>query len=556
MVIHLGNDPEGLNPINSVGANATNIHNLIFDHLIALDFETLALVPRLAETMPEVSPDKRNLTFRLREGLTFADGQPLTAEDVAFSFRALMNPYVDSAPKRAELHDFIGCTAEDERTIVFTQEQSGPFNLNRLAINFFVLPKHIYDPDNLSDNYTGRDASLAIRYPEAVAPEKRAAMEAFAAAFEDENFQREVGYVLGSGRYRFDGWTTGQSIRLLRNEQYWNKESDASDARQNLDTIIFKTIPDAQTALQALKSGEIDFSDRFEPDQIASKFSGPELERIFATKSVPYPNYAYIGWNQNIRGKGPVQPFADPRVRRAMSHLTDVVEIISNLLNGSAEPITSMVYYNRPEHNKALKQIAYDEDRARALLAEAGWTDTDGDGLLDKDFQGTRAPFRFTIYYKRGNELRRRIARNLQDKCKKVGIEVKIADLDWTVMLDRLKRHELDAWVGGWVYDSDEQDLYSLFHSSQMLNDGYNWTSYINPAADSVMEAIRKEWDPERRAVLHRDIQRILYEDQPYTLLFANAARIAYNKRLTNQAWYGQRPCYDPPQFSLAAQQP
>jgi peptide/nickel transport system substrate-binding protein len=553
MIIHLVNDPEGLNPVNSVGSDATNIHNLIFDHLIALDYETLMLVPRLAKSMPEVSEDKLFFTFHLRDDLKFSDGTPLTSADVVFSFKALMNPFVDSAPKRAELHNFIDCTAPDEKTVVFHLENSGPFNLNRLAINFFVLPKHIYDPQNLSDTYTGLDASTAMRNPEWVSAEKRAALETFATAFEDENFQREVGFVVGSGRYRFDGWSTGQSIRLVRNENYWNQGADEAFSVQNLDTIVYKTIPDAQTALQALKSGEIDFSDHFEPDQFENKLSGPESERIFARKNVPYPYYEYVGWNANIRGNGNKQFFAEREVRQAMSHLINVDEIIENIVNGSGQPITSMVYHERPEYNKALKPIRYDEEKALKLLAAAGWQDTNGDGLLDKDFQGEQVNFSFTMYYKRGNELRRRIARSIQDKFRKAGIEVKVADLDWTVMLDRLKKHELEAWLGAWVYDSDEQDLYSLFHSSQSLNDGYNWCSYVNSKADSVMEQITVEWDQEKRFALHREIQAILYEDQPYTLLYANAARIAWNKRLTNDAWYGQRPCYDPPRFRLVS---
>lgn len=552
MIIHLNNDPEGLNPINSVGADATNIHNLVFDHLIALDSKTLMLVPRLAKAMPEVSADKLTFTFKLREGLQFSDGKPLTSADVVFSFKALMNPFVDSAPKRAELHNFVDCTAPDSKTVVFGLEKSGPFNLNRLAINFFVLPKHIYDPKNQSDAYEALDATLSLRNADMVSPEKRSAMEAFAMDFENENFQREVGFVTGSGRYRFDGWTTGQSIRLIRNDNYWNKGNDDAFASQNLDTILYRTIPDAQTAMQAMKSGEIDFSDHFEPDQFENKLSGAESERLFAKKNVPYPYYEYVGWNQNIRGKGNKQIFADPNVRWAMSYLIDVREIISTIVNGSGKQITSMVYHERPEHNNDLKPISFSENKAKLMLSSAGWDDTNGNGLLDKDFQGERVDFSFTLYYKRGNELRRRIARSIQDKCKKAGIEVKIADLDWTIMLDRLKRHELDAWLGAWVYDSDEQDLYSLFHSSQVLNDGYNWCSYSNLRADSVMEMITQEWDQDKRFALHREIQSLLYQDQPYTLLFANAARIAYNKRLTNDEWYGQRPCYDAAQFRLA----
>lgn len=120
------------------------------------------------------------------------------------------------------------------------------------------------------------------------------------------------------------------------------------------------------------------------------------------------------------------------------------------------------------------------------------------------------------------------------------------------VLLSRLTKHEIEAWLGGWVYDSDEQDLFALFHSSQIRNGGYNWGSYANLEADSTMEQITVEWDEATRMALHKKIQTILYNEQPYTLLFANSARIGWNKRLKNIGWYDQRPCYDPGQFSLA----
>lgn len=552
MILHLTDDPAGLNPVNTVGAATVNLHNLLFEHLIALDPKTLALVPRLAESMPTVSEDKLSYTFHLRKGVHFADGLPLTSKDVVFSFKALMNPFVSSAPRRAELHNFSDCIAHGDHTVEFKLVESGPFNLNRLAINFFVIPKHIYDPNGLSDAFTTQEARQADQIRDTTHMPAKAALMEFADFFEDEKFQREKGYIVGSGRYIFDSWKSGQYVRLVKNEHYWNTESDDPFSQQGMDTLIYKVIPDIQTALQALKSGEIDFSDFFEPSQYKDEMTGEGFERHFDKVHVPYPFYEYIGWNQKIKDAPRKAFFADGRVRRALSHLVDVEEIVQNLLYGTAKPITSMVYYERPEYNKGLQPIAYNETKAKALLAEAGWTDTDGNGTLDKVIQGERVEFAFTLSYKRGNELRKSIARHVEDKFKRVGIRVEAQDLDGSVLLDRLKKHEIEAWLGGWVYDSDEQDLFSLFHSSQIVNEGYNWGSYASPVADSTMEQIVVEWDAEKRQALHRKIQEILYQDQPYTLLFANAARIGWNRRLENAGWYGQRPCYDPGQFHLA----
>lgn len=552
MILHMLEDPAGLNPVNTVGATTVPLHNLLFEHLVAMDPKTLELSPRLAESMPVVSEDKLSFIFTLRKGVHFADGLPLRTEDVVFSFKALMNPFVSSAPRRAELNNFIDCIALDDRRVEFKLRESGPFSLNRLAVNFFVIPKHIYDPNNLTDGYSTVEARGSDESRDTLGNPKKAAMVLFADFFEDEKFQREKGYIVGSGRYVFDGWKTGQFVRFVRNEHYWNAGVNDPFSQQGMDTLIYKVIPDHQTAFLALQSGEIDFAEDFEPYQFEEEMKGEAFEKHFDKVHVPYPFYEYIGWNQHIADEPNKTFFADVKVRRAMSHLVNVEEIIQSVLFGTAEPITSMVYHKRPEYNKDLNPFPYDESKAKALLQEAGWVDTDGNGVLDKVIQGHRVDFAFTLSFKRGNELRKSIARHVVDKLKRAGIQVETQELEGSVLLDRLKKHQIDAWLGGWVYDSDEQDFYSLFHSSQILNQGYNWGSYSNPAADSTMERIVHEWDEAKRAELHRRVQQILYDDQPYTLLFANAARIAWNKRLRNLGWYGQRPCYDPGQFFLA----
>ncbi len=554
MILHLTDDPAGLNPVNTVGASTVALQNLMFDHLIALDPQSLTLVPRLAEALPVVSEDKLSYVFTLREGLQFADRSPMTADDVVFSFKVLMNPYVSSAPRRAELHNFQDCIALDKRRVEFKLRDSGPFNLNRLAINFFVIPKHIYDPNNMSDLYTAAQARAAEMQGDTTDQSVKNALMAYADFFEDEKFQREKGYIVGSGRYVFDAWKAGQFVRFVKNEHYWNAGSRAPFDQQGMDTLVYKIIPDAQTALQALKSGEIDFSDNFDANQFQEDMAGESYERYCDKKSVVFPFYEYIGWNQNIKDQPRKVFFADPKVRMALSQLVDVNDIVQNMLHGTGTPITSMVYKDRAEYNKDLKPIAYAEDAARKLLAEAGWVDSDADGILDKMVMGEKVKFAFQLNYKHGNALRKSIARHVQDKFAKVGIEVEVQDMEGAVLLDRLKQHEVEAWLGGWVYDSDEQDLFSLFHSSQIVNEGFNWGSYSNPVADSTMERITVEWDADKRMALHRKIQQILYDDQPYTLLFCNAARMGWNKRLENQGWYGQRPCYDPGQFHLAGE--
>ena len=554
IIFHTIADPTGLNPLTSVGTVTNTAQNLIFDKILDLDYETLELRPTLTDQLPTISEDKLEYTFKLSEGIKFSDGKPLTAEDILFTFKAIMNPFVDSAPVRAELHNFIDCIIVDERTVVFKLSESGPKNLEKIAVYFYVIPKHVYDPDNLTDEYSAQEGARAVVDRSSVSPEAIDEMKRFSVLFSNEKFQRDKNSVVGSGRYKLDEWVTDQYVRFVKNDNYWKQGSDHPFDMQNMDTIIFNTINSLETALISLRSGEIDFTDQLKPSQVHEKRLDKQFNKFFKIEGIPYPQYEYIGWNANIKDQPQRNFFADTKVRWAMSYLVDVREIIDNVMYNSVVPITSMVYYRRPEYNNDLKVIEPDTAKALRLLEEAGWKDITGDGWIEKDIEGTIVPFEFKLYYRQGNDIRRNIALMLEEKFKKVGIKVEVISLDWGIMLEKLMNHELDAWVGGWEFDSNEQDFYQLFHSTQINDGGFNWTSYSSPLADSLMEGIHTEWDTEKRYDMHRQIQRIVYDDQPYSLLFGNTARIAFNRRLATDKWYGQRPCFDLPQFYLVSE--
>ena len=153
MVVHHLSDPEGLNPFVTNDASATNIQQLVFEQPLTQDYETLELVPWLVETRPEVSEDHLEYKFKLKEGITFSDGHPVTTEDVLFSYKAIKNPLViDAAPLRNYYIDVKDVTLVDDREYIVTMSQ--PYFLAEYFLgSLWVLPKHKLDPENLTDKY-------------------------------------------------------------------------------------------------------------------------------------------------------------------------------------------------------------------------------------------------------------------------------------------------------------------------------------------------------------------------------------------------------------------
>jgi peptide/nickel transport system substrate-binding protein len=242
----------------------------------------------------------------------------------------------------------------------------------------------------------------------------------------------------------------------------------------------------------------------------------------------PTAGYNYIAWNQQ-RGDAPTR-FADARVRRAMSHMTDVARIIDEVLLGYAEPAVSPFSPRSPQHDPSLVPIEYNLERARALLAEAGFEDRNGDGIIEGP---DGRPFEFELTFFQDNEDTRRMVLFLRDLYARAGIVMRPRPTEWSVMLDNLRRKDFDAITLGWT-SGVEIDIFQMFHSSQTLEGGDNFIGYRNPELDRLIDAARAEVDEARRMPLWRAAERVLYEDQPYTFLFRRMTLAFIDERIAN----------------------
>ncbi|MCS7083282.1 MAG: ABC transporter substrate-binding protein [Bacteroidetes bacterium] len=532
---HELNDPDGLHPYLTTDASTRYIQQLIFDRLCKLNLRTLELMPELAE-LPVAENGHRSYRFRLRPEARWADGRPVTAEDVVFSWKALMNPFVDSAPLRAECVDILKPEILGPREVRFYVRRPRFDNVYKLTYALYILPKHHYDPDGLTDRYTVEDLALyhSAGKLEELPQQARAAMEAFARRFQDPTFRFDPARVLGSGPYRPVQWRRGQWLVLARNERYWQAGSREPFSQAYPDTIRFRVLQDLEAAYGALRAGQIHFSESFRPVQLVRQMQGPDFERRFAKHVQIQPSFYYIAWNLDR------VYFRDPRVRQALSLLADRHQMLRTVFFGQGRPTATFYFDQRPEHHPGIRPDPYDPARARRLLAEAGWSDTNGDGVLDKD----GVPFRFTLYFNQGNENRRQVALIWAQALAQVGIQAVVQPIEWGALLGRLRSRDYDAAVVGIVFDANEQDFYPYFHSTQAEQRGFNYAGYRNPEADQLLERIPTELEPQRRIPLHRALQARLAADRPYLFLFVVAQRFVYDRRWSGVLFYPQRPGY------------
>lgn len=528
LVQHSLADPESFNPYTSNDAGASAVLAYVFESLLYAENEPpYRLRGRIAKDYPTISPDKLSYTFELRDGVYFSDGHPLTADDALFSMKVIQNPRVLAPHLRNYFAAVKDVRQEGKNRITFVCDK--PYFRNDVSLGFFeILPKHFYDPDGLMDPVpiaTLIDGSWEKGpYADRV--------ERFAKRF-NQDFNRKV---LGSGPYLIADFerdvVTQQKVVLTRNENYWGRNLEGLPASGWVDKVVFKIINNTDAAFIELTNGNLDYH-TLSPLEFKEKSWSPEFTGRFL-KGVEYAHgYAYIGWNN----QHPI--FRDPRVRQAMTYLTDREGMIENLLFGLAEPVEGPIHKFRPEYNRDLKPFPYDPERALALLTEAGWTDEDGDGLLDKEIDGVRVPFKFEILVNSGNQLRKDVALTLQHELQDVGIDCQVRELDWSIFLQRTRAKDFDAvvlgWTGGVVFPPDG---YQIWHSSQATENGSNYVGYSNPEVDRILEEYRQEFDLQKRIALYRRFQEILHEEQPYTFLWTSRVARAYSRRFAGVNWY------------------
>jgi peptide/nickel transport system substrate-binding protein len=508
---HSMSDPEQLNPLTSNDASASEILGYIFESFLQLDPRTLQLKPLLAEARPEISKDKLSYTFKLRRDARFSDGRPITGEDALFSMKVIKCPLVDAPFLRVYYDSVVDAELLDPYTIRFKTKE--PYFMNEEQLGtFYILPRHFYDPENLLKNFGVHDLlGNPAKLPEQV---KR-----FADNF-NKNYSRNP---MGSGPYKFAFWKTGQEVQLVRDPSYWGYGKAGID-QPRIDRARFRVINNLDAALVQLKSGDLDTMD-LTPIQATRGTNSDRFKRQFAKYEFYGAAYSFIGWNN----ASPI--FRDKRVRQAMTYFTNRQQMVKAILFGLGQVVESPIYFARPEYDKTLYNYPYDPRKALALLAEAGWKDTDGDGILDKVIDGKKVPLRFEIKVNSGNDVRESIALALQDELKRHGIAVSVRRLDWTIFLDDVKNHKFDAVILGWQMSFTEGDNYQVWHSSQAENKGSNAISYKNSRVDQILEDYRREFDEKKRFEMAKEFQRILNDEQPYTFLFARKVVAAVERR-------------------------
>jgi peptide/nickel transport system substrate-binding protein len=473
--------PATLDPITSNEMISLRITELIFNGLVGIN-EKQEIVPELAEKWDR-SADGRTYTFFLRKDVMWhpKEGEgpkPFTAEDVIFTYKIMMHPKTIT-PLKVRYEFILAAEKIDDYTVKFTLKR--PI-LNALAkFSFKVIPKH--GPNN--PLYLTRD-------------------------------DRFVQSPIGTGPYILKNITAEREIILNANENYFK-------GRPHIDKLIAKPFADQNIMTQALMFNAIDMIVLVNPRDL------PEIQGDKRFILQPYNALSYSFFGYNVRN--PL--LSDKRVRKAFTHAVNRQEMLDSFFNSQGTIISGPFAPGSWAYNLDVQPLAFDPEKARALLQEAGFN-RDADGFMQKD--GKRLALSLKVPIEKESEAVKRVVLAFKNYLKNIGVDIKVEFKEWQSWKeDVFFEHDFDIIFAIWVFD-DSADISSLFHSGEIGAWKNNFGGYSNPEVDGLINESKLTLDHEKRRTINRKLHSILAEENPYTFLWTLTHYAAYHKKVRRVA--------------------
>lgn len=501
-------DIKSTNPVLTSSVYETWVNGLCGFGLFSFDNKMEPFAPSDVVVSWQTSQDKLYDKVVIRDDLVWSDGTPITAHDVEFSFKLIMNPNVPIPAVRTGMETIRWIEAYDDHTLVYFHQD--PLATNVWNLNFPVVPKHIYE-SSVNDDPTLADTKYHQKY--------------------------EENPVCG-GPYKMVKRLKGREIVLERRDDWFMHNGKQVRDKPHYKTIRFRVIEDSNTAMLALKNGQIEEME-FQPEQWIDQTGGEDYYKLNTKARGEQWVYYYFGWNM----KTPY--FSDVRVRKAMSYAVDYDHILQTLCYGLYPPSTSEFHEDSwagPEKPR----VPYKQDLAKAekLLDEAGWIDNDGDGVREQEINGKSVKFEFSIMCA-NQQLRIDICTSLKESLDRLGVVCNVVPTEFTVMQERSTEGKFQAMFGGWGTGTDPYSTENLWKTGEERN----YVNYSNQEVDELFAKAKFELDQAQRATYYRKIDDILWEAQPYTWLYYRSAFYGFNKNLRGYSFSPRGPYSYSPGF-------
>ena len=470
LVVGLVAEPVNLDPPQVTDLNSNRVGRRVVETLVTFPEESTQVVPGLAESWT-ISKDGLQYTFKLRRGITFHDGTPLNAEAVKFSIERQINP--NHPAYKLGKYPFANFFFGNVKAVEVLSEERVAFLLNEPRASFLSI-------------LTAGAASIVS--PTAVmkwGPDYPT-------------------HPVGTGPFRFASWDRGQRVVLEKNPTYWKYPV-------KVERVIYRPIVEDQARLTELLTGTLDVIVGVPADFVSQL---EQNAKITLLKQVG-AHVWYLGMNNQKK------PFDDKRVRQALNYAVNKDAIVKDVLKGTGASSRGPVLPGTWGADPALKAYPYDPERAKKLLAEAGYPNGFSTTLwVPESGSGMQAPVAMSTV--------------MQSNLKAVGVNVSLQTMEWGAYLAKLRTKEQELFALSWMAGTEDPDMvmYPLLHSSQWTPVGPNRALYKNARFDTLLQQARLTTDQAKRAQLYKEAQRILVDDAPWVFVDHEIQIAALSKRV------------------------
>lgn len=484
-------DLRAMNPLLASSVSESQLSTLTAFGLFTYDWEMNPYASSDTVASWQTSKDGLYDKVVIRDDLVWSDGKPITAHDIEFSYRVLMSSQVPVPAQRQGLDQFHMIKAYDDHTLVYFHKQALPINVWNL--NFFVIPKHLY-ADSIAEDPTLRKSDYHAK------------------------LERKPVY---GGPYELVKRQRGTEILVRRRESWYLHEGKQVRDKPYFAQVRHRVIEDINTQLLALKSGDVDEA-LIGTEQWLTQTSDDDFYRVNTKVRGSEWTSFHVCWNL----KSPL--FEDVQVRRALAMVIDYGEMLDDLCYGLYPQSRGLFHEESwmfPDDPAPLYKQNLDE--AEDLLDAAGWDDSDGDGVRDKEIRGRLVPFEFSLIVSNKPD-RIAICNLFRENLESIGILCNVAPLEAAVLQERNFKKNFEATMSGWGAGADPYTVKNIYGTGEDRNYG----GYSNTEVDRLFDEAEKEFDREKRAVLYGEIHNLIFDDQPYLFLYTRSSFYGFNKRL------------------------
>lgn len=525
----------------------------IFQSLSDIDPNTLELKPLLIKNLPSVREVKDGAyagmlayDFEILDEAKWDNGSPVTGKDVEFSLKIIFHPGLPTEVYRGYFEQLRGLEVDAANPKKFTAYFNQYYMLMLDGIcGVPIYPAYNYDPNNALANIPLSDFLDKTKTAQLTA---NPAAQAFAASFQEPKFANDKNFVSGSGPYRLESTDGEQGTTLIKKENWWG---DAAVQKNSLlaafpGKLVYKIVLDDAAIENLLKNENLDVVTNIIPDKFLDMQKNLEMTAKYDFKTLGSSQYSR--WQFNMRSP----KLEDKRIRQALAHVVDYDYIVNTALQGLAQRLVGPINPAKAFYAKNLPLYDYNIEKAKSLLAEAGWKDTDGNGIVDKVLKGKKTDLTLDLMAGTKAKVNELTALSIQETAQRAGVKINIVPVDIQRLSEDTKKGNFETALYAAALHPGLVELYQGFHSNSLAPKGDNRSGFTK--ADSIIVAIRTTENEAIRNALYVKAQEIIREEVPEAYLYAPLQRIVVAKKF-DYVITANRPGYYEQMFKLKQNQ-